>query len=172
MTDIPAGDAQLGFAARPAYRAQHAAYQAQPESYLAQPGHPAKPAYRAQHAALSAQPGYPAPPADLAQPAYPAEPGPAAVPPAWGEPAARSTPGVPGPQPRTAVRYKMTPWRAICGVCWAIWTVLFAVAAIAGLSGAGIGQFFGCAVLGGLAGWYDYRIWTGRSRRLTLFIIF
>lgn len=144
MTDILAGDAQ------PAYQAQHAVYPAQPDN-------PAQPAYQAQHAA------YPV------QPAYPAQPGPAVVPSAWGEPAARSTPG---PQRATGVRYKMTAWRAICGVCWAIWTVLFAAAAIAGLSGAGVGQFFGGAVLGALAGWYDYRIWTGRARRLTLFIIF
>jgi hypothetical protein len=27
-------------------------------------------------------------------------------------------------------------------------------------------------ILAGLAGWYDYRIWTLKARRLTMFIIF
>ena len=69
-------------------------------------------------------------------------------------------------------RYKMTPWRVICGLCWGLWTAGFTVAAFASLSGGQFGTFLGGAVLGGLAGWYDYRIWTGRARRLTLFLIF
>jgi hypothetical protein len=66
----------------------------------------------------------------------------------------------------------MTGWRVACGVCWGLWTVLFGVGAIVGLSQGSIGTFLLGAVLAGLAGWYDYRIWTLKARRLTLFIIF
>jgi hypothetical protein len=31
----------------------------------------------------------------------------------------------------SAVRYNMTTWRVICGLCWAVWTALFAGGAIA-----------------------------------------
>lgn len=67
---------------------------------------------------------------------------------------------------------RMTGWRVACGVCWGLWTVLFGVGAIVGLSQGSIGTFLLGAVLAGLAGWYDYRIWTLKARRLTLFIIF
>jgi hypothetical protein len=71
-----------------------------------------------------------------------------------------------------AVRYRMTPWRVVCGVCWALWTVLFAVGAIITVAHGNILGFLVGAVLAGLAGWYDYRIWNRQARRLTLFIIF
>jgi hypothetical protein len=69
-------------------------------------------------------------------------------------------------------RYRMTAWRAACGVCWAGWTVVLAVAAVITVASGNIAGFLACAVLAGLAGWYDYRIWSCQARRLTLFIIF
>lgn len=67
---------------------------------------------------------------------------------------------------------RMTGWRITCGICWALWTLLFTISALVSLAHASFGTFFLAGVLAGLAGWYDYRIWTLKARRLTLFIIF
>jgi hypothetical protein len=67
---------------------------------------------------------------------------------------------------------RMTGWRVACGICWAFWTVAFGISAIVSLSQGGVGTFFLAGILAGLAGWYDYRIWTLKARRLTMFIIF
>ena len=67
---------------------------------------------------------------------------------------------------------RMTGWRITCGICWALWTLLFTVSALVSLAHASFGTFLLAGVLAGLAGWYDYRIWTLKARRLTLFIIF
>lgn len=66
----------------------------------------------------------------------------------------------------------MTGWRITCGICWAFWTLLFGIGALVALSHGGFGTFLVAGILAGLAGWYDYRIWTLKARRLTLFIIF
>jgi hypothetical protein len=66
----------------------------------------------------------------------------------------------------------MTGWRVACGICWGLWTLLFGIGAIVSLSQGAAGSFVISAVLAGLAGWYDYRIWTLKARRLTMFIIF
>jgi hypothetical protein len=123
-----------------------------------------------------------------AQPAFaqpPAEYGGSVAPQAWNPPA---TPGAPGVQQKTPEQLayergqqdmrrklttpRMTPYRVVCGICWAVWTLLFGVSALVSLSQGGIGTFFIAAALAGLAGWYDFRIWTLKARRLTLFIIF
>ncbi|MGH3068335.1 MAG: hypothetical protein ACRDMI_07075 [Streptosporangiaceae bacterium] len=67
---------------------------------------------------------------------------------------------------------RMTGWRAVCGICWGLWTLLFGVGAVVSLFQGSLGSFLLAAALAGLAGWYDYRIWTLKARRLTLFIIF
>lgn len=67
---------------------------------------------------------------------------------------------------------RMTGWRITCGICWALWTALFTIGAFAGLAQGNIGSFLLAGILAGLAGWYDYRIWALKARRLTLFIIF
>ena len=67
---------------------------------------------------------------------------------------------------------RMTGWRVTCGICWAFWTVVLTVSAFASLGAGNFGAFLVAAVLAGLAGWYDYRIWALKARRLTLFIIF
>jgi hypothetical protein len=98
------------------------------------------------------------------------------------------TTGNPGTAPRTpeqlayerghqdAVRRlttpRMTGWRITCGICWAFWTLLFGIGALVSLSHGGFGSFLVGGILAGLTGWYDYRIWTLKARRLTLFIIF
>lgn len=63
----------------------------------------------------------------------------------------------------------MTGYRIACGINWAFWTVVFTVGVF---TVPGIGAKFLCLVLAGLSGWYDYRIWALKARRLTLFIIF
>jgi hypothetical protein len=134
----------------------------------------------------AAQPPAAQPPA--AQPAFaqpPAEYGGSVAPQAWNRPA---TPGAPGVQQKTPEQLayergqqdmrrklttpRMTPYRVVCGICWAVWTLLFGVSALVSLSQGGIATFFIAAALAGLAGWYDFRIWTLKARRLTLFIIF
>ncbi len=67
---------------------------------------------------------------------------------------------------------RMTGWRITCGICWALWTVLLSVSALVSLAHANFGTFLIAGILAGLAGWYDYRIWSLKARRLTLFIIF
>jgi len=66
-------------------------------------------------------------------------------------------------------RYRMSGRRVACGICWAIWTLAF----IIGIFSAGsVGGSLLCLALAPLAGWYDYRIWSGKARRLTFFIVF
>lgn len=67
---------------------------------------------------------------------------------------------------------RMTGWRITCGICWALWTLMFSVGALVSLAHASFGSFLIAGILAGLAGWYDYRIWALKARRLTLFIIF
>jgi hypothetical protein len=67
---------------------------------------------------------------------------------------------------------RMTGWRITCGICWAFWTLVFGIGALVSLSHGGFGSFLVGGILAGLAGWYDYRIWTLKAQRLTLFIIF
>jgi hypothetical protein len=66
-------------------------------------------------------------------------------------------------------RYRMSGRRVACGICWAIWTLAF----IIGIFSAGsVGGSLLCLALAPLAGWYDYRIWSGKARRLTFFVVF
>ena len=51
---------------------------------------------------------------------------------------------------------------------WAFWTLLFTNGVFAV---PGIGQLVSL-VLAALAGWYAFRIWTGRAKYLTIFLIF
>jgi hypothetical protein len=67
---------------------------------------------------------------------------------------------------------QMTGWRTTCGICWALWTLVFGIGALVSLAHASFGSFLVAGIRAGLAGWYDYRIWTLKARRLTIFIIF
>jgi len=83
--------------------------------------------------------------------------------------------------------------RLMYGLLWAFWTVTLTVGGLAALASgvtalggtdtASLGTtplsspgsiWYGLIGLGlaGLAGWYDYRIWTWQAKRLWFFIIF
>jgi hypothetical protein len=60
----------------------------------------------------------------------------------------------------------MSGYRVACGICWSFWTLLFIIGVFAAPG-------FGSKMLSlVLAGWYAYRIWTLKARRLTFFLIF
>lgn len=63
----------------------------------------------------------------------------------------------------------MSGWRVACGLVWAFWTLIFTIGIF--VNGT-VGGTLLCIVLAGLSGWYDYRIWALKARRLTLFLIF
>jgi hypothetical protein len=65
---------------------------------------------------------------------------------------------------------RMTVFRAICGVIWAVIAILFGVGAIYNLVEQNFVQLLAGAAIAGFAGWYDYRIWTLKARRLFLII--
>lgn len=65
---------------------------------------------------------------------------------------------------------RMTAFRVICGIVWAVISVGFGIGAIYNLVQPNIVQFLFGVVFSGLAGWYDYRIWTLKARRLFLII--
>jgi hypothetical protein len=65
---------------------------------------------------------------------------------------------------------RMTVFRAICGVIWGAIAILFGIGAIYNLVELNFVQLLFGAVISGFAGWYDYRIWTLKARRLFLII--
>jgi hypothetical protein len=67
---------------------------------------------------------------------------------------------------------RMTGYRIACGICWALWTLLFTIGAFTSFGTGSPGPGLLALVLAGLAGWYDYRIWALKARRLTFFLIF
>jgi hypothetical protein len=67
---------------------------------------------------------------------------------------------------------RMTGYRIACGICWALWTLLFTIGAFTSFATGSAGTGLLGLVLAGLAGWYDYRIWALKARRLTFFLIF
>jgi hypothetical protein len=64
----------------------------------------------------------------------------------------------------------MTVWRAICGVLWFGISVALVVGAIYNVARGDVAEFLVGLLFAVLAGWYDYRIWTLKARRL-FFII-
>jgi hypothetical protein len=65
---------------------------------------------------------------------------------------------------------RMTGYRIFCGIFWAIVAVGFGIGVIANLVRPDRGEALVGLVIALLAGWYDYRIWTLKARRLWLFI--
>jgi membrane associated rhomboid family serine protease len=65
---------------------------------------------------------------------------------------------------------RMTVFRVICGIVWGVLAVGFAFGAVYNLVHPNIVQALFGVVFAGLAGWYDYRIWTLKARRLFLII--
>ena len=113
------------------------------------------------HPAADPPPGYP--PSGYAQPGYP-QPG---YPPP-GQPAAYQPPAYPPPD-QYAPRRRRNPYsvvRMICGALWAAFTIILAVGSVlellTGLPAAAVM----CLVFAVGCGYYDYRIWTFKARRL------
>lgn len=71
-----------------------------------------------------------------------------------------------------AVRPHYSARRAICGAWWAVLTVLAGGGAVVSLFEGHFLQFLAGAAFAGLAGWYDYRVWTLRAKWLMFLIIF
>jgi hypothetical protein len=66
---------------------------------------------------------------------------------------------------------RMTAYRVICGIVWAAISIGFAIGVIVNIAGHGnAGDIIVGIVIAVLAGWYDYRIWTLKARRLFLLI--
>ena len=65
---------------------------------------------------------------------------------------------------------RMTVTRVIVGVVWGAVALGFAIGAIYNLVHPDIGQALAGIGISALAGWYDYRIWTLRARKL-LFVL-
>jgi hypothetical protein len=70
-----------------------------------------------------------------------------------------------------AAQPRMTVFRVICGIVWAVIAIGFAIGVIVNITGHGnAGDIIVGAIISVLAGWYDYRIWTLKARRLFLII--
>jgi hypothetical protein len=65
---------------------------------------------------------------------------------------------------------RMTVFRGICGVIWGVIAIVFAGGAIYNIAHHAWGEVAAGLVIAILAGWYDYRIWTLKARRLWLII--
>jgi hypothetical protein len=61
---------------------------------------------------------------------------------------------------------RMTFWRVVCGILWGAIAAAFGVGAIYNIVTGNVGEVVAGAAIAGLAGWYDYRIWTLKARRL------
>ena len=60
----------------------------------------------------------------------------------------------------------MTAYRVIMGICWAFWALVLTVSGIVELLAGGYVAGLLCLISGLIAGWHDYRVWTGRAERL------
>ena len=65
---------------------------------------------------------------------------------------------------------RMTGFRVICGLIWAVLAIGIGAGGVAELTIGQIGGAVLCFVIAIPAGWYDYRIWTLKARRLFLII--
>ena len=96
--------------------------------------------------------------------------GPTPPPSAWPEPIYAPPP--PSPQdlagPRRSASHGLKGLRVVTGVMWAAIAVICAAGAVAEVL---VGVYAGavvCLVVAVGAGWYDYRVWKRRARRLLL----
>jgi hypothetical protein len=65
---------------------------------------------------------------------------------------------------------RMTVSRIVCGIIWGAVAVITAVGGVAELTVGIVGGAVLCFVIAVLAGWYDYRVWTFRARRLWIIL--
>ncbi len=79
------------------------------------------------------------------------------------DPSARDLAGPP-------LRRRLSVVRIVCGVLWLAVTLICAAGAVGefliGIPGGGVL----CLIVAAGSGWYDYRVWTSRSRRLWLIV--
>jgi hypothetical protein len=64
----------------------------------------------------------------------------------------------------------MTPFRVICGILWGAVALAFGIGAIYNVAHHAWGEVAFGLVVTALAGWYDYRIWKLKVRKLWLVI--
>ncbi len=89
-------------------------------------------------------------------------------PPAGFEASAFPPPAFPPPPPDTPTSYRRALGlaRLLCAVAWAVITIIMAIGTVytwsQGLRAASIM----CLICGVGSGWYDFRVWTFRARRL------
>ena len=97
--------------------------------------------------------------------------GPPPPPAAWPEPM-YAPPARPSPQdlagPRRSASRGLKGLRITTGVMWAAITVICAAGAVAEFLVGVYGGAVVCLVVAVGAGWYDYRVWKRRARRLLL----
>jgi len=62
-------------------------------------------------------------------------------------------------------------YRVTTGICWAFWALVLTVSGIVELLAGGYVAGLSRLISGLIAGWHDYRLWTGRAERLALITI-
>jgi hypothetical protein len=67
-------------------------------------------------------------------------------------------------------RQRMSGYRIVCGIVWGVLAIGIGAGGIGEVSIGNIGGAVLCFVIAVPAGWYDYRIWTRKARRLWLII--
>jgi hypothetical protein len=72
--------------------------------------------------------------------------------------------------PQQLASRRMSRARIVCGVLWGLIAAVIGVGGVAELTIGNVGGAVVCLVVGVGSGWYDYRVWTFKARRL-LFII-
>jgi hypothetical protein len=80
-------------------------------------------------------------------------------------------PGYGEPQPigmpaGSAAGRRMSTSRIVCGIIWGAIAVITAVGGVAELTIGLAGGAVVCFVIAAGTGWYDYRVWSFRARRL------
>ena len=87
-------------------------------------------------------------------------------PPAYAPPPAYVPPPPEQPPPNRPLRGRMSTLRIVAGVLWGAIALICAAGAVGewliGIPGGAVL----CAIIAVGSGWYDYRLWTRRSRRL------
>jgi len=77
----------------------------------------------------------------------------------------------PGQQHLRPVPRRMSRARMVCGVIWGVIAVITGAGSVAELTIGNVGGAAVCFVIAVGSGWYDYRVWTFKARRLLLFIM-
>jgi hypothetical protein len=81
-------------------------------------------------------------------------------------------PGYGEPQPMGVVTTgrRMSASRIVCGITWGLIAAITGAGGIAELTIGIVGGAVLCFMIAVPAGWYDYRVWTFRARRLWIIV--